>query len=285
MLCSIASRIREVGAKTAVSGIRNTLAFLAKAIVSVACIVVVVRKVDPTAFGQDLASIHLSWLIAALGQFALLPILGGYRWHLVLESLGEKLGTSVAIRLFWIGMAFSQVLPSISGGDAVRVILAWRRGIALTLSTQSVILERVAMVVTLILIVALMQATGSYQIPGPSMIYPLALLGTLAALVLLMTADKLLTALPPWRMTQLGSQLAVHARQAYRGGTGLKLSLGSFAGHVNTALGCLWLGLSLGMPLHLSDYLFYLSLVTLISTLPLSIGGWGVRESVVVFLF
>jgi hypothetical protein len=55
--------------------------------------------------------------------------------------------------------------------------------------------------------------------------------------------------------------------------------------HLNIAIACLWLGKAIGLHLGILDYVFYISLVTLITSLPVSIGGWGIREGAVVALF
>jgi glycosyltransferase 2 family protein len=49
---------------------------------------------------------------------------------------------------------------------------------------------------------------------------------------------------------------------------------------LNLCLAAWWIGLSLALPLSFADYL-----VTVVTLLPLSVGGWGLREGAVVALF
>jgi len=222
-----------------------------------------------------------------MGQFLLIPFLGGRRWRIVLNSLGGAMHARTSVRFFWIGMAFSQVLPSVSGGDAIRVILAWRNGVSLSLAAHSVILERIAMMLTLISLIVLIQHTAAehYSAPGSPLIYPVILLGAILAVAALLFADKVIGILPDWRACKAVALLSNDARRAFFTVSCFKLVVLCFVTHINTAIGCLWLGKSLSLPLTLPDYVFYISLVTLISTLPLSIGGWGIREGVIVVLF
>lgn len=59
-------------------------------------------------------------------------------------------------RLFWIGLFFSQVLPSSAGGDVVRIFMMLRSGTNLRVAFNSVALERASMLITLIAFVALL---------------------------------------------------------------------------------------------------------------------------------
>jgi len=266
----------------------NTSAWiLARIAITAACLYFAIRKIDFPAFHDEFRHIKWPWLCLALGQFLLIPVMGGRRWCIVLSSLGGAMHAGSSIRFFWIGMAFSQVLPSVSGGDAIRVILAWRDGVTLSLSAHSVILERVAMMLTLIVLVVLMPYTAAdrYSAPGSPLIYPLLLLGALLAAAALLIADKVLRTLPEWRVCRAVALLSSDARRAFFAASGYQLVILCFITHINTAIGCQWLGNSLGLSLNLPNYVFYISLVTLIGTLPLSIGGWGIREGAIVLLF
>jgi glycosyltransferase 2 family protein len=259
----------------------------AKVAITVACLYFAIRKIDFPAFHDEFRHLKWPWLGLAMGQFLLIPLLGGQRWRIVLSSLGGAMRAAAGIRLFWIGMAFNQVLPSISGGDAIRIVWAWRDGVSLSLAAHSVILERIAMMLTLIILVVVMQygVADHFSTPGSPLLYLLILLGALLALGALSIADKVLEILPDWRVCKAVALLSSDARRAFFTVSSFKLVVLCFVTHINTAIGCLWLGHSLGLPINLADCVFYISLVTLISTLPLSIGGWGIRESAIVVLF
>jgi len=266
---------------------KTTAQVVAKAAITIACLYFAIRQIDFPAFHDESRHLISPWLSLAMGQFLLIPLLGGQRWRIVLNSLGATIHRRTSIRFFWIGMAFNQVLPSVSGGDAVRVILAWRAVGSLSLAINSVILERVAMLVTLISLIVLIHHTapGHYASVVQPPIYSLMLLGAVLAVGALLFADKFTGGLPDWRACRTVALLSKDARLAFFAVSNLKLVILCFVTHINTAIGCLWLGKCLGLPLTLPDYVFYLSLVTLIGTLPLSIGGWGIREGAIVVLF
>src|SRR6266481_5466998 len=207
---------------------------IAKTAITAACLYFAIRKIDFPAFHDEFRHIKWPWLCLAMGQLLLIPFLGGRRWRIVLNSLGGALHAGSSIRFFWIGMAFSQVLPSISGGDAIRVILAWRDGVSLPLSAHSVILERVAMMLTLILLVALIPYTAAdhYSAPGSPLIYPLVLLGAILAVGALLVADKVLGSLPHWRVCQAVALLSCDARRAFLAVSRYELVMSCFGTHI-----------------------------------------------------
>src|SRR5260370_27715042 len=119
------------------SKIRSGAWFLAKAAISIVFLLYATRKIDLTSFTADMRTLNPLWLFLGLGQFLLIPILGGARWRLVLRALGSSISTVSSVRLFWIGMILSQVLPSTSGGDAIRIALGRPWGRPLPLSSHS----------------------------------------------------------------------------------------------------------------------------------------------------
>jgi uncharacterized membrane protein YbhN (UPF0104 family) len=261
--------------------------FLAKAAISIAFLFYATRKIDLTSFSADMRGLNPSWLLLGLGQFMLIPVLGGARWRLVLSVLGSSISAVSSIRLFWIGMILSQVLPSTSGGDATRIVLLWRGGVPFARSVHSVILERLAMLFTLITLVAVMQLVRGdrMNIPGASWFSPLLLCVAAAGMLAVTFGDSLVARLQGWKPLRMLFELSSDARKAFVSLPSARLAGLCLLTHVNIAIGCLCLGKALGLHLSPFDYIFYISLVTLITSLPLSIGGWGIREEAVVALF
>jgi uncharacterized membrane protein YbhN (UPF0104 family) len=188
--------------------------------------------------------------------------------------------------MFWIGMMFSQVLPSSSGGDALRIVLAWRHGVAFVRAAHSVILERVIMLVTLLVLVAGLQLFGGKRLPTPeaALLAPLFLGGATAGMLLLLYADRLVAQLASWKLFRALSELSADARRLLSSRAAAKLTALCLLTHLNLAVVTFFLGRALAIHLNLLDYIFFTSIITLIISLPLSIGGWGIREGSAVAL-
>ena len=66
------------------------------------------------------------WMIAALASAGVCEFLGILRWQLFLKMLHLRVSFGEVTRLFFIGAFFNQFLPGTTGGDVVRVIYLMR---------------------------------------------------------------------------------------------------------------------------------------------------------------
>ena len=264
---------------------RRWFALAAKTLLSAVVLSVVVRHVDPAGLGRGLAAASPSGLAVAGAAFLAIPLLGGLRWWASLRGIGQKARLGPLSAIFSTVAVVAQLLPSVAA-DGVRVWLAVRRGHDLAATVQSVFLERVFMVLAL-LVLALAAApllaarTGE---AGPLWVCAALLLAGLAGLAALMTADKIgrgLSRLRPWRAVAAAAP-AVRSLVLSRWGAGLALS--SVVSNLNFALAAFLLGRALGLPATAADFLALMPAVTLATTLPISFGGWGVREGMFVVL-
>ncbi|HZP85912.1 MAG TPA: lysylphosphatidylglycerol synthase domain-containing protein, partial [Burkholderiales bacterium] len=103
------------------------------------------------------------------------------------------------------------------------------------------------------------------------------------ALAVLLAVTRFRRWLEPWRVTRVLVKLSSAAQQVFwRPGTLVwivALTIGSYA---LASLVVHLLARGLGVDLPLGEALLLVPLVTLVSVLPISIAGWGVRESAMV---
>ena len=207
--------------------------------------------------------------------------IGAVRWQLILRSLGQRLPLGAVSRWTYVGVFSNQVLPATVGGDGLRVWLACRAGADVKRALNSVVLDRVAMLLCLAaLLVASLPRLQSLIPEGQlSRLGALIVCGAVAGLIAMMTADKLPAGMLRWRVMRWLSSLARDARtfffSARFGATVMLLSLLS----VINIMVSLWLfALAFGGRGDALGILMLLPPVIAASTLPISIGGWGTRE-------
>ena len=185
---------------------------------------------------------------------------------------------------FSVALVVGQVLPSVAG-DGVRVWLA-SRGYGLRVALQSVLIERVFMVLSLLglalatspLLAALTGDRGPIWISG-------ALFATgLAGFAFLLVADRAPGPLAQLSLWQALAYAAEPARRLLRSQWSALLAVAGLLGNLNFALAGFLLGQALGVSATGWDFLAIMPAVTLATTLPISLGGWGVREGVFVLL-
>jgi len=228
-------------------------------------------------------------LLMLAGTLVLLVqmVLNTLRWKSVLRTLDASLGFVNTFKIVYIGIFFNQTLPSSVGGDAVRMYKAYKSGLSLSTSVNGVMLERLATVLALLWLVVIFQPflLERTNISMSAWIFPvLAVLGVLGT-GFIMVLDRLPEGLRRWRLVRGLAYLAADTRLVFlQARHALPIIAISMVGHVNVSL-CMWvLGLSLGLgdQLNLIDCLVIVPPMLLITTLPISIAGWGVREGVMV---
>lgn len=268
--------------------LKRWLPWVLKGSLSVGLIWFVFSKIDLTSAWAQARTLDPSMLIVALLLGLLQVWLGAFRWWLVLRALKATFTTVQTFIVYYIGVFFAIILPGAVGGDAVRMWTARRSGLSLSASINSVMLERAATVLALVLLVAITQPLLLARVPTipGSWVFPvLSVLGFIGILVLA-SLDRLPTSLHHWRVVRGLIHLAGDTRQLFfRPTWGGATLIVAMLGHVNLSLQVYALALGLGLDVSVIDCLVLVPPVILIMTLPISIAGWGVRETAMVAAF
>lgn len=268
--------------------LKRWLPWVLKGSLSVGLIWFVFSKIDLTSAWAQARTLDPSMLIVALLLGLLQVWLGAVRWWLVLRALKATFTTVQTFIVYYIGVFFAIILPGAVGGDAVRMWTARRSGLSLSASINSVMLERAATVLALVLLVAITQPLLLARVPTipGSWVFPvLSVLGFIGILVLA-SLDRLPASLHHWRVVRGLIHLAGDTRQLFfRPTWGGATLIVAMLGHVNLSLQVYALALGLGLDVSVIDCLVLVPPVILIMTLPISIAGWGVRETAMVAAF
>ncbi|WP_142849781.1 lysylphosphatidylglycerol synthase transmembrane domain-containing protein [Telmatospirillum sp. J64-1] len=210
--------------------------------------------------------------------------LGAVRWDVVMRAIRARLPLGRVFSIFYAGNFFNLALPGALGGDAVRIWMGRRAGLALGPAVNGVMIERVLTLLSLMMMVAILQPVLIYRvgdIPG-RWIFPLASLAAVVAVGMLMTLDRLPAVLARWRLVSGLRKLAGDSRRVFLSRHAFPAFAWAFAGHANLALVFWLLALSLGLDVYFLDFLVLVPPIILLMTLPISVAGWGVREAAVV---
>lgn len=248
---------------------------------SVGLVWLAVRDVDLYA-ARDLlagfAPLAIGGLVLALaGQ----TLAGVARWRVVLRHLGARLSAGRATLIFLLGAFFNQCLPSSIGGDGARAWQAHRAGLPLSLTSRSVLLDRMAGLVALLSLVA--AGAPLFHAWGGDLRVVLVTLAVGGSGLLAVAA------LAWWtrggrprgdgRLSQvvraLGADLRALWRKPATALTVLAWALVFQLGQIAVA----WVGaIGLGVDLGPVEALVLLPVVLLVTMVPISLAGWGVRE-------
>ncbi len=249
-------------------------------------------------FDVDLATVfqkarHIDLIMLTFALFALCfqACLGGLRWRAVAIAIGAPLTFWNSLRLFYIGMFFNQALPGGTGGDAVRMYLGYRSGLTMRTAINGVMLERIVVVIALVLMVDITQPFFSPEINPmqAKIIHFAALLLTALAvggLVVIMILDCIPERMQKWKIVRGLGYLAGDTRRLFFNPRyGFEVLFWGLLTHINLSFVVFLLADGLALSVTFFDCLTLVPPVVLVTTIPISIGGWGVREQAIVTAF
>jgi glycosyltransferase 2 family protein len=265
----------------------STLITVLKVSLSILAIATVLMTVDLSAAWHRMVNQNIWLLVLAAAIMSIQIGLGGLRWRVILKELGAPTKLWHSLRLFYIAAFFNSYLWSSIGGDVMRAWLSHRAHVNASTAVTSVLLDRVAAVAGVALLVLatapLFMTRAGYIVSGfvPAGI---ALAG-LAGIYVVAQVHRLPL---DWQRTRLmrGCQsLSSATRTIFFHPAAALPALGlAVLAQSAMAISAYVVGLSLDIGLTLLDSLILMQPVALIASLPISIGGWGVREIAMIAL-
>lgn len=264
---------------------RNHLVFGVKLLVSVGIIGLLFWKVDLPDMASRAMSGDPAWLAVA-AVFVLLQIgIAAVRWQVVVAAIGGRLAFKEAWRLVYVGQFFNLILPSTVGGDAVRGWMIWKSGMSAMSATSSVLLDRLAAVLGLVLTIVATQ----WMLPPIEESALLAWIvagvaaGAAGGLAVLMSLDRLPHSLRSMKVFAALARLSCDVRAVFLSVRHAAGSVGlGILGQINLSLALYFIAYAFSINISIIDCLVLWPLVVLVTLLPVSISGWGVREGAMV---
>jgi hypothetical protein len=256
---------------------------LVKAAITVSLIVVICTKIDFAALARHLDGSGKIYLLLGTLLLAVNILIVAVRWWLLLRRLNVEtvsLGDAGA-GTYACGFV-GQATPGPIGADAVRGWLCYRRNVPLRLIVMSLLTDRLLGMLALIVVAGAVWY-WQFDAGNQSLGREVAVLGLLAAAAGA-AALWLLPALTRALAKRWGKLRALHELLAI-----FRFTAVSGAGALGMALSCAVVALTVnavllfargfGVPLMPSVAYLVVPVAVLFSALPISIGGWGVREA------
>ena len=258
--------------------------FLLRLLVSISILAIILRSMNVREGWQVVADARLEWLLFALFMQFGSTAVAAYRWQLIMRNLGFGQLFSFYWDSYFKGMFFNQGLPTSIGGDAIRVLDVARRGYRKRDALYGVAIDRITGLGALLLLALVahlfnpgllpdqvsrpilwLLAAGLLGFSSLGLLGKMPWLGRYPRLALLKAlSDRLLQAVALRRFLLLASSLLVPL-----------LAMLAFFG----------VGRALGLRYDLVTYFAIVPPALVLTIIPVSIAGWGVREGVMVGLF
>ena len=267
---------------------------LLKTTVSTAFLAILLTQIDWSHAWEQFSQLHIIFIVYALVFYTCLQWLSCIRWQIILAPSGHKLPTYQLMRSYFAGMFLNIFLPGALGGDVYRIYQVARETNDSEVALVSVFLERFTGLAALSAM-AVVGLVPAFELVGRWDIIAL-FFGCVMALVggtLLIANRSLLNLTAPYleklrlakvtarmaKIQHLLHQFAQH-RQALALSTGLSLVL-QFAIVYYHYLVAQQLGISISF----LELLVFIPIIVVITMLPISLGGLGLKEGLWVYLF
>jgi glycosyltransferase 2 family protein len=252
---------------------------LLRVVLSGALLGYLLSRLDRGALTTAMADVEVSgWLLAVL-LYLLSQISSGIRWATLARPIGFHLGWLRFQQLYFEGMFFSLCLPSSIGGDVFKALRLGGDGRGRILAACTVVADRVAGVLAIMLIgfTALAQRTYSLSAAQTAGV-------GLALTAVTLVATRIGFALLDWPTGRIPNHHPIahylerllpyhHHPYVFWGAIGL----GLFVQGLNVVT-VMALGSALGLDLPAEAYCIAVPMVGLMTALPISLNGVGVRE-------
>jgi uncharacterized membrane protein YbhN (UPF0104 family) len=262
---------------------RRILLSTTKILISAALLYFSLRKVNLSELASRIDIASLGWIGLAIAVTFLQIFVGVLRWCEISAECGAPLTTRQAMHYNVIGAFFNQTLPSSIGGDAVRLWLVARSGAGWRAATYSIFVDRaIGLIALAVMIVA--SLPWSYRLIGDPdgraallFVDLAALAGGAGFLILGRLRWPWLQRL--WGMHHLHACSEIANRVMFSREHGPKIAVQSLLVHVLAVVIAWCVVQSIAAPVGFGQIFQLIPPVMLITMLPISIAGWGVREA------
>jgi uncharacterized membrane protein YbhN (UPF0104 family) len=262
---------------------RRILLTAVKILISAALLYLALRKVNLSDLASRFDIASLGWIALAIAVVFLQIFGGALRWRENSAECDAPLAPMQAMRFNVIGAFFNQTLPSSIGGDAVRLWLLARSGAGWRAATYSVFVERAIGLVALAVII-LVTLPWSFQLiedPHGRLALLLIDLAALAGGFVFLALGRLRW---PWLKRWWGTHhlyacSVIANRVMFSLKHGPKLVILSLLVHILAVVMAWCVVQSIAAPVSFGQMFQLVPPVMLITMMPISIAGWGVREA------
>jgi len=258
-----------------------------KTFITLVIFIIIFQSVD---FGDFIYHVEKSnglFLLFALIFQYLSTLLATYRWRLIMQTLHYKEPFSFFYASYFKGTFFNQALPSTIGGDAVRVLDLINQGHRKKQAFFDILIDRVIGLFGLLIFSLI--ANLIFIDLFPKNIYTLILLINIGGIVGVIGVMGLsyITSLRHIRFLRLFFALSIRFRRILHTPKRLltQTSL-TLLVHLFTVFAFIAIAISVRIDdLHFWHYFVIVPSVLLITIIPISLAGWGIRESAMIGLF
>jgi len=228
---------------------------LIKIVISLALVAFVLNTIDTKKLIDILLNVDIFWLFLAFIFYNLSKIVSAFRLIFYFKEIGIDIKQKSNLILYYIGMFYNLFLPGGVGGDGYKAYLLNKyHEPKLSLIIQALLFDRISGLVALIFLGALLYPFSSFDIP---IFYYLAIALIFISYPLFFLISKKL------------NKFLEYFKQT---------TLFGFIVQLLQLISAIFIIYSLNSNVPIIDFLVLFLISSVVSVLPISVGGVGVRE-------
>jgi GTP cyclohydrolase II len=274
--------LHSVTAGIGPAGRRFGLSFLRLA-AGVTVLWFLVRRVGAAPFEDGLRAVTWQAVVAAVTLTVLTTVCSAWRWRVVARALGVDIGLPAAACAYYRSLFLNSVLPGGVLGDVHRAVTHGRRAGDVAGGVRAVAWERLCgqVIQAMVAVAVLLTLPSPVRSALPYLLAGVAGVAGCAALVVCGAARRSQS-----RLTRAAGAVAADLRRGLLApGVWPQVTLASVlvvAGHTATFVIAARVA---GCTAPLGELVALLMVIQTVVVIPLSIGGWGLREGAAAWVF
>jgi hypothetical protein len=251
-------------------------------------------KIDVVSLYHSFLRVQKFWVICAFASVIVSNFLGTFQWNLLLNQLNIRLPFWRVTSYYFTGLFFNNFLLSFIGGDIIRVYDVTKSSGKNCEAISTVLLDRLIGFVALSSIAFFGLLVLLNKINSSEVLYivPAIFIGLCFVIFFLFNKsfakrfESIGVKLTPKRFHNSFRQI-YNSLNYYYGNPGLliKVSIISIFIQVARLYTHYFLALSIGISVNVAYFFVFIPIITLLISLPITVGGFGVREWSAAVLF
>ena len=259
--------------------------------VSIILLVVLFAKVDVPQLWDNARRASVPWLLVAMVVTATITVIAVWRWNLLLNAQRITVTFASLLGSFLVATYFNNFLPSNIGGDVIRIGDTARHTNSKTLATTVVLMDRILGLIALVLVAALGASAAGQLHHTAAPIWPVWLwamffagaAATTAAVFTPTGFGRLLRPLTIFHAEWVGERITTLTSALARFREEPLVLVTAFAGAIGVQALTVLFYFAVAYALHLDVGVWDLAVIVpmsfVVQVVPLSVGGFGVREA------
>lgn len=254
---------------------------LVRILVSFLLLFIFIYLAGPKQIYNELLSGNILYMFYGLLLITLGTLVSAYRWHIVMKTLNFSGNLSFYIKSYFVGVFFNQLLPSSIGGDAVRVLDVSRLGYKKRTAFVGVLIDRGVGIAGIFIVNLIFNNFFNAEFLPKTVYHILNIISFagISGFILFMFLHKI-SFLNKYSWYKL---LSVPSEALFKAAGSVKrfvFQLGaSVFVHILTFTGVYMISKAFGVNLALWSFMIIMPPIILLTIIPISLAGWGVREA------